>query len=433
VSSAPRLPVPPPLRRLGPAALAHLLILAATYLLALAFFPFVKSQAEARAYFAETYFGCLGASALVSLVALWLKPGMRLGFALGLRCYLLVVMGYSMGSLLSAKLVLGIGFMEELGALLPWPAGAFAAAAAILALGGAEAWPFFFGASAIAERRAPAAPDQLAAFCLVLALAAAAALRLARAAARQKELGEIIVIQERNLDTLADLNQSLQGYARTVDEESTERERNRISREIHDISGYILTNIIALMDAAGSMPRENQAGLADLLVTARSQAQEGLRETRLALRKLRSESLGIADSAGAIHKIVAIFRKTAGIEVELNLGNLPRALPHEFNLALYRTVQEALTNAIRHGKASKVRISFWAEGGRLRLTIADNGKGALEVVKGIGLAGMEERVGALGGELEIGRAAEGGFALDIRLPLGAAGSPGGTGLPSGRP
>ncbi len=171
------------------------------------------------------------------------------------------------------------------------------------------------------------------------------------------------------------------------------------------------------MDAAGSMRRDDPAGLTDILITARKTAQEGLRETRVALRKLREEQPGEVDSPRAIFKIVAIFRKITGIEIELNLGNLPREVARDLNLALYRTVQEALTNAVRHGKASRVRVNFWVEGEDLRLTIADNGKGAFEVVKGIGLTGMEERIGALGGSIGVGRAPEGGFSLSVHVPL----------------
>ena len=171
------------------------------------------------------------------------------------------------------------------------------------------------------------------------------------------------------------------------------------------------------MDAAGSMRRDDQAGLSDILVTARTQAQEGLRETRAALRKLRNEKSSSADSTLAIYKIVSIFRKVAGIEVELNLGNLPHFLAQDLNLALYRTVQEALTNAVRHGKATRVRVNFWVEDRELRLTITDNGKGASEVVKGIGLQGMEERIVPLGGCVFVGQASEGGFSLSVHVPL----------------
>jgi signal transduction histidine kinase len=123
------------------------------------------------------------------------------------------------------------------------------------------------------------------------------------------------------------------------------------------------------------------------------------------------------DSTQAIFKIVSIFRKIAGIEVELNMGNLPHFLAQDLNLALYRTVQEALTNAVRHGKASEVRVSFWVESGVVLVAIADNGRSSLEMVKGIGLSGMEERIGALGGTVSFGKASSGGFSLSISVPL----------------
>jgi signal transduction histidine kinase len=392
-------------------------VLGLSYGLAFAFFPALSRGVDAHAYFRETYFGCLGASVVLSLIALCLRSELWVCVVFCLRCYLLVVMGYSIGGFLSTKLVLGIGLMTEIGILGSFPANLALSALAVAVFAAAQAWPTFFGPSGLID--APFTPsfDELAVLLFVLLLSAVAAAWVGRMAVRQKELGEAIRIQEGNLEAIAELNLNLQGYARTVDEESTERERNRISREIHDISGYIFTNLIALMDAAGSMRRDDQAGLTDILVTARAQAQEGLRETRVALRKLRSERSGLTDCTRAIYKIVSIFRKLAGIGIELNLGNMPHFLAQSLGLALYRTVQEALTNAVRHGKATQVRISFWVEEEDLLLTIADNGKGATEVVKGIGLTGMEERIGALGGSVAAGPAPGGGFTLSVKVPL----------------
>ncbi|HEY9593746.1 MAG TPA: sensor histidine kinase, partial [Spirochaetia bacterium] len=334
-----------------------------------------------------------------------------------LRTYVIVVFGYSIDAFLSARLVMGIGLMVEIGVLSGFPHGVVASACALVALALAQGVPALFGSNGLVDTIPSPAPDQLAAYCLVLAIVAAAASLLDRSAVRRKEQDELLRIQQTSLNTLAELNLSLQGYARTVDEESSERERQRISREIHDISGYIFTNLIALMDAAGSMPRDDQAGLTDLLITARKTAQEGLRETRAALRRLRNEQLRESNVPRAIFKIVSIFRKITGLEVTLSLGNLPNSLSHELSLALYRTVQEALTNAVRHGKASQVRVLFWVDGEQIRLSITDNGRGAFEIVKGIGLAGMEERLGALGGGVHVGPAPEGGFSLTVHVPL----------------
>jgi signal transduction histidine kinase len=396
----------------------HLAILALTYALALAFFPGISRGLSTHAYFSETYFGGLGASLGLSIVALFFRPSMRLYVVLLLRCYVLIVLGYSIGGFLSTKLVLGIGLMVEIAILVELPLNLVLAGICLVVLTLAQIWPVFFGQNGLVDATARPGFDELAVLVFALGASAVMAAWIGRMASRQKELADIIRLQEANLDTLTELNLNLQGYARTVDEESSERERNRISREIHDISGYIFTNLIALMDAAGSMKREDQAGLTDILITARKTAQEGLKETRIALHKLREEQPRMTNSPRAIFKIVSIFRKITGIEVDLSLGNLPHFLPQSLNLALYRTVQEALTNAVRHGKASHVRVNFWVEGEELGLTITDNGRGAFEVVKGIGLTGMEERIGAFGGTVSVGRAPEGGFSLFVQVPIG---------------
>lgn len=399
----------------------HLAILGVTYGMAAAFFGAASADVSTHAFFPETYFGCIAASAAVSVLALFLRPGLWLYAVLLLRTYLLIVFGYSIGAFLSARLVLGVGLMTEIGVLSSFPIGLVVSGCALAALALAQALPAVFGSNGLVDALVSPTPDQLAAYCFVLAASSVAASLLARMTVRRQEQDDQLRIQEANLDSLAELNLNLQGYARTVDEESSERERNRISREIHDISGYIFTNLIALMDAAGSMPRDDHAGLTDVLITARKTAQEGLRETRVALRRLRTEQLQESNIPRAIFKIVSIFRKITGLAVTLSLGNLPNTLGHELSLALYRTVQEALTNAVRHGKASRVRVTFWVEGEELRLTISDNGKGAFEVVKGIGLAGMEERLGALGGSVRVGHAPEGGFSLTVNVPMKAPG------------
>lgn len=398
----------------------HLSVQALSYGLALAFFPTVAQGLSAKAFFNETYLGGIGASIALSLAAPFIRPGMWLYLLMFLRAYVLVVLGYSIGGFLSSRLVLGIGLMIEICVLVDFPLSLVLSGLALAVLAGVQAWPVIFGPSGLVDATPLPSFDQLSVTCFVLAAFALATAWIGRMAARQKELNDIVRVQEANLDSITELNLNLQGYARTIDEKSSERERNRISREIHDISGYIFTNLIALMDAAGSMRRDDQAGLTDVLITARKTAQEGLRETRIALRKLREDQPRMTDSPRAVFKIVSIFRKITGIEVELNMGNLPHALAPDLNLALYRTVQEALTNAVRHGKASRVRVNFWVEGEELRLTIADNGRGAFEVVKGIGLTGMEERIGALGGVVSVGRPADGGFSLTVRVPLRSA-------------
>ncbi|GAB6089945.1 sensor histidine kinase [Spirochaeta dissipatitropha] len=229
---------------------------------------------------------------------------------------------------------------------------------------------------------------------------------------------ELAERQELSLQNLSEFNQKLQRWAQEADQQSAERERNRISRELHDIAGYMFTNLIALMDAAMSTGKSNPSQLADLLTSARRQAQEGLQETRVALRRQRAVQPESRNSSRTIAKITSIFQEVTGTRVELQLGNLPQQLDADLSRTLYRIVQESLTNAIRHGKASLVQLHFWIHKDNLIINIHDNGIGSTEITKGIGLAGMEERVSRLQGSIEAGNAEEGGFRLHIRIPYG---------------
>ncbi len=407
-------------RRIDPVILPSYAVITLSYLLAMLFFDLALRGGSDHPWFAGTYYGCVAAQAALSVLSVAVGQAWISGFIAFLRCYLIVVLGYGVAAYLSVKLALGAGLMVEACALVPFPANLAVCAALGAAIVLAQVFPGFMGASQLVETAARARPDETLALAAFLAMSAVAAASIGRLVSVNASLGRSLRMQERSVDTLAELNKNLQGYARTADEESAERERNRISREIHDISGYIFTNLIALMDAAGSLPPDDREALLDIVGTARKQAQEGLHETRAALRKLRDEKPRMADNAHAMHKIVSIFRTVAGIDVDLELGNLPRLLPTELNLTLYRAIQEGLTNAVRHGKATAVRIRFWVDDGLVRLSIADNGRGAAEVTKGIGLSGMDERVGALGGSVRTGRSPEGGFLLSVAVPLSAA-------------
>jgi signal transduction histidine kinase len=216
---------------------------------------------------------------------------------------------------------------------------------------------------------------------------------------------------------LSEFNQSLQSFARTAEETATKKERFRISREIHDISGYIFTNIIALMDAIIITGCKDPEKTSDICLTTRGQAQEGLQETRRALRSLRNLDSDKEKGLRAIYKIKKIFEETTGVSVQIESGNLPCSFGDKIDLIIYRTVQESLTNALRHGYATQVHIDFWIIDNTLNLTILDNGIGAKKLIKGIGLAGMEERISQIHGEVQAMNAPEGGFKLAITIPL----------------
>jgi signal transduction histidine kinase len=219
---------------------------------------------------------------------------------------------------------------------------------------------------------------------------------------------------------LVDANMALQLYAHNIETESAEKERGRITRELHDMIGYALTNVIVMMNAAPVLLRDEPEALEELFGKIRAQAEGALAETRSILRRLRDiqpfEPIGLR----AIWHLTRGFQGATGVEVKLNLGNLPSSFGHKLDSVLFRLIQEGLTNAFRHGKATRVRINLWLTEGEILVSVLDNGSvlapGA-EISEGIGLAGMRERLSEYGGQVKW-RMVVDGFELLAQIPYG---------------
>jgi len=356
-------------------------------------------------------------SVILSLSLTLVKSTYTGGILLLFRCYLIMIQGYGSGDFFTLKLVLGIGILIESGFILTKPYNLISTLVFISGILYSQTYSPLFGHHRVSELELFADTQVLIIMGFILGTISVCINMMVNQADRKEEMLNNIILQRETMKTLAQFNSDLQSYARTIDVESSDKERNRISREIHDISGYIFTNLIALLNAACSIPKEDQSSLSDILITARKQAREGLNETRVALRKTRAQTIRAEEGIRAINKIITIFQKVTGVTVTVNWGNAPQSFSREINFALYRTIQEALTNAIRHGLATEIRIHFFIEGKFLNLTIVDNGQGAENMVKGIGITGMEERIGNLKGRIAVKSSVNGGFELKVTLPL----------------
>lgn len=236
---------------------------------------------------------------------------------------------------------------------------------------------------------------------------------------RYRMVEERLIHEKSTNRQLASFNTRLQSYAKQSKEESIVNERNRITREMHDVNGYAFTNIMALMNAAISSGNKDWGTIERLLRNAWKQAHQGLQDSRKTLRVLRStikenDSLSIYQSVG---DVVRIFMECTGTDVLLHWGNLQITYGHGINIAISRVIQEGLVNSVRHGRATQVTIYFWEQNHILNLIISDNGVGSPTVVKGIGMSGMEERLAPYNGSVGFENASEGGFKLFITLPL----------------
>lgn len=226
-----------------------------------------------------------------------------------------------------------------------------------------------------------------------------------------------------------------QGRERVAEEErvaETERhqrrlleERTRIARELHDIVAHHMSVITVQSSTAeyrlAGLTEEAKAEFRSIS----DQARESLAEMRRLLGVLRSE-----DEAGArepqpgpeaLQGLVEAVER-AGTPVSLEVGELPEDLPETVALTVFRVVQEALSNVVRHAPGARAVAEVRAAGGRITVTVVngpppEGGVAPDPHGSGLGLVGMRERVALDGGTVETGPTADGGFRVHAVLPL----------------
>ena len=202
--------------------------------------------------------------------------------------------------------------------------------------------------------------------------------------------------------------------------EAREEEKAHIARELHDELGQLLTALKMdltwlrerLPAASELAPRTAEMGvLLDRTVTA-------TRRISADLRPLMLDDLGLADAASWL---VDDFAKRSGITSRIDV---PAELPEvskAVGTAVYRAIQESLTNIARHAGAKSAWVVLGVEDGAIHVEVEDDGRGIapedLGKSRSLGLKGMRERIAFLGGTLEIARAPRGGTRLQLRVPL----------------
>jgi signal transduction histidine kinase len=211
-------------------------------------------------------------------------------------------------------------------------------------------------------------------------------------------------------------NHRLQELALQRGEEAVKQDRLRFTRDLHDSCGYAFTNIIMVSDAVVSQGQTDGV-TQEILQKIRKLALNGLDDTRETLHLIRKIQEPYANSVETVYQLKTIFEEVTGIDVKIEWGNMRHEYGPMVNKVIARIIQESFTNAVRHGKATAIVIQFWEFQKELSMTVTDNGTGASVVIKGIGLAGMEERLETIGGKLAVSSPSEGGFRLKITIPI----------------
>jgi PAS domain S-box-containing protein len=198
-------------------------------------------------------------------------------------------------------------------------------------------------------------------------------------------------------------------------------ERNRMAREIHDTLAQGFTGILIQLQVAEDLLDESKDGALSHLGRARTLARDSLAEARRSVWALRPQTLEKADLPGALARLADQCKANTGIETKFALRGAPRPLSAEIEENLLRIVQEALTNAAKHSRASAIDVMLAYESGQVRLSVKDNGQGfdlhQEGAPKGFGLISLRERAERISVTLDIDSQPGAGTSVSALLSL----------------
>jgi signal transduction histidine kinase len=266
---------------------------------------------------------------------------------------------------------------------------------------------FFEAVGLWANLRFAEAPGDYVWVAAFIAVAWATGFILSRRTAHARELAERAVQLEREHQEAA--------------ERAVAGERQRIARELHDVIAHSVSVMTVQAGAVRRLLQPEQERERQALEAVETTGREALTEMRRLVGLLREKGAmpefapqpGMATIDSLLDGV-----RAAGLPVELEIDGDPRELPPGVDLAAYRVVQEALTNALKYAGPAHAWVVVRWHGGALELEVANDGRGDGDGTGGgHGLAGMRERVSLYGGEIESGPRDGGGYIVRARLPL----------------
>jgi signal transduction histidine kinase len=200
--------------------------------------------------------------------------------------------------------------------------------------------------------------------------------------------------------------------------EGQELERRRLARELHDETGQALTSI--LLGLKGLEERSKDPASRGAMEELRELVVSTLQDVRRLAVELRPSALDDFGLVAALERLTASFAEQTGISVDFQTALADERLPEEVETALYRIVQESLTNVVKHAQARRVSILLARKDGAVKAVVEDDGQGfdpAEQTDDGYGLMGMRERLALLGGRLEVESGRDGGTTIAAEVPV----------------
>lgn len=219
-------------------------------------------------------------------------------------------------------------------------------------------------------------------------------------------------------EELKRVNKELENSVNTIEEITLLRERNRMSREIHDNVGHALSTIMIQLGAIENIALENGEAASKMANSLGKYTDESLQSIRTAVRSMKPREFEEYEGIVAVSEMVRNFEKLSGIRVIFRVSEKFWSLSADQTMVIYRLLQEFLSNSIKHGSAEEVRIFLNFLPNNLRIHIRDDGVGCSNIVEGVGLRSIRERVKVWGGTLEYFSTQGEGFEIVATLDRG---------------
>ena len=227
-----------------------------------------------------------------------------------------------------------------------------------------------------------------------------------------------IISERKSREELVIANEKLRHYSLKIENQATLEERSRIAREIHDSLGHSLTALNLQLETAIKLWKSNPTKAEIFLYQAKKLGTQALQDVRHSVSTLRSDPLQNKPLDRAIAILVENFQSTTNVLPKCQI-QIEDTLSVEINTAIYRIIQESLTNISKHAQATAVKIKIQTTSKNLLLIIQDNGKGfdLGQNTTGFGLKSISDRTLALGGNCNIKAIPDFGCQIIIDIPL----------------
>jgi two-component system sensor histidine kinase UhpB len=233
-----------------------------------------------------------------------------------------------------------------------------------------------------------------------------------------REMHQLITTFNSMLDAVADLRVKHRDLSiRAL--HAAEEERKRVSIELHDKTAQSLAGLLVQLSVLKNVNDPERR--TELLKTTAAQAALAMDEVYRVVQALRPPALELLGLRGAVEAYARSVSEDGGLEIAIEADDVKGALNDEAEIATYRIIQEALSNVIKHSRATRARIELRRTADGVVVTIEDNGVGfateaTMRGARSLGLFGMQERASYLGGHVEI-RSGSAGTMVEVQIPV----------------